>query len=140
MRPYEAQVRALKTSLVEAEDIEEPSSLYHEMIADLDFAQTGTRKKSQFLETMIAKAGHAYFGQRVPVVMNRIRFIAHFRLYHGVCIVNNFVCTLFYFTDVQKGLLTLHHATGTEIFRMTAQIFFPKGPSFLANPSEPATD
>lgn len=99
----------LKQLLAAASDFTEPWEYFFDNFAENpDFAEVGKNYKNRKIKSIIETVGQAMFDKkRVQVTHLHLTLIKKYYFIHGVCNMDGQPVILFYFTDIDKGLLAV---------------------------------
>jgi hypothetical protein len=100
----------LKEKLIAADDFATVMDYFMTEFGDHEeFMRKGNCVRNQVLEAILCEIGKEVFPAAAAVVLKHVRFVEipahHFT--HGGLLVNDCMSTMFYFADVQMGMLAV---------------------------------
>jgi hypothetical protein len=111
----------LKEKLVNSNNFSEVMHYFFDHFAENDaFMDLGTFRHNKLIETIAAQAASTALNEK-KIVIRGMKLVRRF--YHGPCFVNNHIATLFFFEDIQTGMMAISvsDTTGEMLYaRITA--------------------
>src|SRR5437868_5395456 len=79
-----------------------------------EFIKLGERVEHKLLQMVIEQVANQLYAGKGPVVLTKplLTHLAAQHFIHGSCFVNGHVCSILYFEDVLKGLISIAPADG----------------------------
>ncbi len=125
------QLAELKEKLITAEDFAEPLNFFFDLMEDDEFLAHGDRvKKDDFLKSLVKEVGKTLLGKTVVPSRFLLIKMKGVEFYHGGFMIENRMGNIFYFKDVDTGMMALtgpNFAPPTQIMRFSITILKGKG-------------
>jgi hypothetical protein len=114
----------LKEKLVSSDNFSEVMHYFFDHFAENEaFLELGRLRHSSLIETIAHEAAASALGEKVVIHNMRLVRLAQQKFCHGPCFVNHHIATLFFFEDIQTGMMAiaLSSASGQMLYaRITA--------------------
>jgi len=125
------KLQTLKEQLLTAEDFGEPLNYFFDLMEEPQWQRCGKPVKGETLKEFIKMIGRMLLHKTVVPVNYLLIEVAEFRFYHGGFMLDGRMGTIFYFKDIDTGLMALT-APGcqppTEIMRFSITTLKSKQP------------
>jgi hypothetical protein len=105
----------LKDKLIKAKEFNEPCNYFLDNFGeDPSFMKVGEKCRSAFLQPVIEEIGAQLLGRKVSVAGMLLTEIPEYQFFHGACFIDGMVANLFYFKDIDMGILSLLRSLKTS--------------------------
>jgi len=126
------KIAKLKEMLLTAEDFCDPLSYFFDLMEDDEILGAGEEwKKDDFLKQLIKEVGKGLLGKTVVPSRFLLIKMKGIEFYHGGFMIENRLGNIFYFKDVDTGMMALtgpNLAPPTHIMRFSVTVLRGKGP------------
>jgi hypothetical protein len=126
------KIAVLKEKLLTAEDFGEPLNYFFDLMDDDEFLGYGDRvKKDDFLKQLVKELGRNLLGKTVVPSRFLLIKMRGIEFYHGGFMIENRMGNIFYFRDVDTGMMALtgpNLSPPTHIMRFSITVLKSKGP------------
>lgn len=105
-------LETLKEKLVNSDDFSVVMHYFFDHFAEnRAFMQLGRTQHSGLVETLATTAASSVLGERAVLRQFRLIYLPKQKFYHGPCFVNGHIATLFFFEEIQTGMMAIAMAT-----------------------------
>lgn len=146
MKAFVGEIQTLKRMLMESDDFLTTVNYFFDNLAEAqEFTKMGEPASSPILESVVKAAAAEVFDSRVCVSDLFLINLDEHGFIHGPCIVNGCTGNIFYYKDIQQGMMTVITGPqqGVTFLRLTntmVQKSWKNPLVFVHLPLETATD
>lgn len=98
----------LRDKLVKATDFNEPCSYFFDQLAENpDFMKAGVKTDAAFLRPIVEQVAAKLLGRSATLSYLLMTEIPEYQFFHGACFIDGKPANLFYFGDIDMGIMTL---------------------------------
>lgn len=127
--PDLSKLLTLKDHMIKATDFTVPCNYFFDHFGESpQFMRSGVRAEAAFLRPIIEGIGKSMLNKTVSVTGMMITHIPEYQFYHGACFIDGKIANLFYYKDIDMGILSMLQAPGVLCARFSCVYQAPNQP------------